>query len=61
MSDYQRVPEDAPDDWQPEGYAPGPDDPGPVDTECGPAPVMRSLLPGDLYEAAEGAGDPDGE
>lgn len=32
------VPTLAEDDenWQPEGYAPGPDDPGPVETECGP-------------------------
>lgn len=28
------VPEDRPDDWVPEGYEPGVDDPGPVETEC---------------------------
>ena len=30
------VPDDAPDDWEPPGYQPGPDDPGPITTEpCG--------------------------
>ena len=27
-------------DWEPEGYTPGPDDPGDVDTECGPGPEV---------------------
>lgn len=32
------VPEDAPEEWSPPGYAPGPDDPGPVTTEPCEAP-----------------------
>lgn len=29
------VPEDVDPDWTPDGYEPGPDEPGDVDTECG--------------------------
>lgn len=31
----ETAPDDAPNDWTPEGYEPGPDEPGDIDTECG--------------------------
>ena len=34
MTEKLIVPDDIDDDWCPPGYEPGPDDPGPVDTEC---------------------------